>query len=188
MSTKAGELHRRRIDLALIAATLLLTLGLVLTNRPVFFFAVGVVVTVVTVKAARLVRGMDKPSRSSVMPWLLASVVFLVCFGGWILVNTAGNYADATQRGRSGAPALVGIRLTSWGGEAATLAWTTDKVDRSLRPLARSCVMYLGESRGTLFVYMPDDLHPATFRVPAALAVVRVVPDGDCVPGERRPV
>jgi hypothetical protein len=100
-----------------------------------------------------------------------------------MFIETADQNAKATRNGQPGHPAWYGIQLTTWGSDAATLAWSTESVDPAIRYLASSCLMYLGESDGTLFVYLPDSPGPATFRIPASAATVRVIPGRRCRPG-----
>jgi hypothetical protein len=47
--------------------------------------------------------------------------------------------------------------------------------------------MYLGQSNGTLFIYSPSPPGPATFRVPASMAAVRIVAHARCAANSRTP-
>jgi hypothetical protein len=123
--------------------------------------------------------------------WLtLAPVLLLIVVGagGFLVVHPASQDAQAVVAGNAVRPSkLLGVRLTSWGAEAATLSWTTNKISPTLRPLAHSCLMYLGESDNTLFVYSPHALGRRTFLIPAALAVVRIAPSRSCRRGSSNP-
>lgn len=118
---------------------------------------------------------------------LAAALVIVGLQVAYILVNGANSDARAVRDGRGVDSKLFGVRLTSWGADAATLSWTSTTIDPTLRPLAGLCLMYLGQSDGTLFVYVPHALNRATVRVPAALATVRIVPGARCRPGVREP-
>jgi hypothetical protein len=114
-------------------------------------------------------------------------VVLALASTGAILIANADQYARRTQAGLSGHPEWWGIQLASWGAEAATVSSTTDKVGRQLTQLTNSCVMYLGESGGTLFVYLPYPPGPRTYRIPTNAAAVTVVPGLRCRQGVPTP-
>jgi hypothetical protein len=102
--------------------------------------------------------------------------------GGGILASEGATTGRAALTGHSTRNlTLYGMPLVSWRADAATLTWTARYVDPELRPLARDCVMYLGESKGTVFVYYPGSAGSGTYRIPAAMVVVRAVPGADCV-------
>ena len=115
---------------------------------------------------------------------LAAAAIVPVLLAGTTLVAQANMDAQSVRDGRATHPEFLGVRLTSWGSEPATLVWTARDIDPALAPLSASCVMYLGQSGGTIFVTQGG----ATFRVPASLAAVRIVPGGRCRPGARAPV
>lgn len=71
------------------------------------------------------------------------------------LITAANRNAQAVRDGRTAHMTLFGVRLTSWGADAATLAWTSDQIAPGLRSLADSCVMYLGRSDDSIYVYTP---------------------------------
>jgi hypothetical protein len=104
------------------------------------------------------------------------------------LIQGAAGGARDVRDGRSAHFSFFGIRLTSWGAEAATLSWTADDVAAELRPLGARCVMYLGQADGTLFVYSPHSTARPTHRIPAGIATVRIVPGARCRAGTRAPV
>jgi hypothetical protein len=125
-------------------------------------------------------------------PWwrggAIATLIASITLTGAALSETADREAKAVMAGYAVHPTLWGVRVTSWGAEPATLVWTTDKVDATQRQLSDSCLMYLGQSGGTLFVYAKSLPGPSTFRIPATMAVIQLVPDGRCVSGMRTPV
>lgn len=82
--------------------------------------------------------------------------------------------ARAVAAGYATHPTLWGVRPTSWGAQAATLTWTRSPAGGPLAALSTACVMYLGQSNGTLFLFVPFAPGPATFRVPAGLAIIRI--------------
>lgn len=157
--------------------------------------AVAAVVVVAGVGIARgtrsMVRGLGhdpvRPGTVAAQRWrrgIAALAVVALVLAGATLIAQADMDADTVAEGRAAHPQFLGVRLTSWGAEPATLSWTTDSVDASLRPLAGVCVMYLGQSGGTIFLARGG----ATFRVPASIASVRIVPGARCETGMREPV
>jgi hypothetical protein len=104
------------------------------------------------------------------------------------LLSEADRDAQEVKRGMPAHLLLdAGVRRTSWGAEAATLDWTTTPVDPTLRALGHACLMYLAQSGDTLFVYTPNQSRPATYRIPATEAAVRVSPGARCLPGATQP-
>lgn len=178
-----------RVVAAMVLWVLFVVLG-VLTDSPVLLYppVAGAVVT-----AAILgVRGISRirSARLAERRWhwvLTAAVIGIFGAGGHTLITKANDDARSVRDGRWAQPAMFGVRFTSWGAEAAKLSWTTNNVDPTLRSLADSCVMYLGESDGTLFVYSPRTPGPATFRVPATAATVRIFPRASCTSNGRMP-
>jgi len=177
----------------------MLALVSVLTGAPVVTLVlvcgVAVSVLVLTVRGiVRIRRGVAGGNAASPTPprnpWrigLVAATVLPALLMGATLIGAADTDADAVRQGRPVQPSLRGIPLTTWGAEAATLSWTSDAIDRGLRPLADACLMYLGQSDGVLFVYSPHALGRATFRVPANTAAVRIFPNAACHSGKRTP-
>jgi hypothetical protein len=84
--------------------------------------------------------------------------------------------SDATRvfEGHPSALTVLGLRVTSWGAEEATVSWTSSQISPDLRPLAARCLMYLGQSAGTGFVYNPDT-HEVV-RIPTAVSAVHIRP------------
>jgi hypothetical protein len=170
-----------------------------LTGAPAGAFialaAVGVCCIAVSAQgAARFRRGLlgepPAPTPVAINWWRRGLALGLVTVGvltSAVFINAAHEDSVAVRDGAALHPTLFGVGLTSWGADAATLSWTSDSVDDDLRPLARVCLMYLGQSDGTLFVYSPHALGRATFRVPASAAAVRIFPRARCRPGERSP-
>ena len=115
---------------------------------------------------------------------IAAIAVVALLLAGATLIGQADIDADAVADGRAAHPQFLGVQLTSWGAERAALSWTTDNVDAALRPLAGACVMYLGQSEGTIFLAQGG----ATLRIPASIASVRIVPGARCERGSREPV
>ncbi|HEV2786918.1 MAG TPA: hypothetical protein VGV67_11050 [Solirubrobacteraceae bacterium] len=190
-----GELAQvARIALAVVALALLtLLLWLIGTDLLIGVAIAGVIVywaVWVARGSRRILRGIgrpaDRPRPSAGRRWrrgLAWTAVVPVLLAGTTLVTQANMDAQAVREGRATHPDFLGVRLTSWGADPATLVWTGAGVEPALRPLAASCVMYLGQSGGTIFVTQGG----ATFRVPASLAAVRIVPGGRCRPGARMP-
>jgi cytochrome bd-type quinol oxidase subunit 2 len=104
-----------------------------------------------------------------------------------LLIDEANFEAGRVRSGWPSDNTLFGVPLTSWGAQTATLSWTTGQIDPALKPLAESCLMFLGQSDGTLFLYSLDRTRAGAFRVPAALAAVRVIPGRRCQPATPAP-
>jgi hypothetical protein len=123
-----------------------------------------------------------KPTRA----WWRAGVLATLIAVGLITTTVLSRQADVgvlvVQGGGAVHPSLLHTRIISWGADAATLTWTTNPSDRALRSLAGRCLLHLGQFDGTLFLYSPSAHPPATYRVPAALAVVRILPNARCSP------
>lgn len=191
----AGDLpEKARVALAGVAAVLLAVLYWRLGSIVLAVAAIGGVAAYWSVSIVRgsrtILRGIGREPPADEEPaarrWrrgLAAIAVVALLLAGATLIGQADMDADSVAAGRATHPEFLGVRLTSWGADPATLAWTTDKVDAALRPLSTSCVMYLGQSDGTIFVALGG----ATFRVPASQATVRIVPGGHCVAGARLP-
>ena len=79
--------------------------------------------------------------------------VVVFAFAIWALLQKA---KDDRARVLSGHPAsftLLGFPITSWRAEDATVRWTNAKPASDLTSLTNSCLLYLGESGGTAFLY-----------------------------------
>jgi hypothetical protein len=133
----------------------------------------------------RTVRG--RPEGSWWRAALVISTITALLLAAADLLREADRAAELVKRGIPAHLVLDRVRLTSWGAEAATLSWTATPVDPALRALSAACLMYLGQSGETLFLYTPNQPHPATFRIPASTAVIRIFPDARCQPGIATP-
>lgn len=128
-----------------------------------------------------LAGGIELRGKSTALWWRRGLVLVAVVVVG-LAVSTlllgARDDTEAIQDGRAARFTVLGVPITSWGAEAATLNWTTNRIDSALRPLDEQCLMYLGQSDGALFLYSPssDDTH----RVPATAGALRIRPDGQC--------
>jgi hypothetical protein len=104
------------------------------------------------------------------------AAIALATLGFAILLLFARADSDATrvQDGHPSSFTVLGFRVTTWGAEDATVSWTSNQIAADLRPLAGRCLMYLGQSNGTAFLYLVSTHE--VFRVPTAVAVVRTRP------------
>ncbi len=104
------------------------------------------------------------------------AAIALATLGLAILLLFARAESDATrvQDGHASSFTVLGFRVTTWGAEDATVSWTSNQIAADLRPLAGRCLMYLGQSNGTAFLYLVSTHE--VFRVPTAVAVVRTRP------------
>jgi hypothetical protein len=127
----------------------------------------------------RGVSGAGKPHRArTARRWRggLAAVT-LATLGLAIAALLGQAEADATKvyEGHPSAFTIFGVRVTTWGAEEATVSWTSDKIGADLRRrLAGRCLMYLGQSGGTVFIYLPKEHE--VFRIPTTVAAVRTRP------------
>jgi hypothetical protein len=78
------------------------------------------------------------------------------------------------QHGHASSFTVLGFRITTWGAEDATISWTSNQIEPDQRLLAGRCLMYLGQSNGTTFLYLVNTHE--VFRVPTAAVVVRTQP------------
>lgn len=185
-STIALYEHRRWYDVALVVLIfVLMGFSVVLSEFRVLPVAVAVVSIALVARGMTRVGGMEDRARRA---WLTPVVSFFVLAAAWLLVDAANRDAAAVRAGSPMPSYIMGVPVGLWKAEAATLSWTTNRIDPGVRGLAKSCVVYLGQSGNTLFLYAPYAGRRATFRVPAGAAVVRVVPGGSCVPGTGKPV
>lgn len=180
----------RGVALALVAISAILVLAGAAPAGAAILYAVLAFAAMPVVVAARQLRGDTSYADPITWSWLMLNVVPLVAgvallLGGALLVHDGGAIARMAREGRSASTSLFGVRLMSWRADAATIAWTGD-VAPALRSLERTCVMYLGRSDGTVFVYVPGAPRRGTYRLPATSVVVRVVPGADCVAGALR--
>ena len=193
---RAGIPPRWAIRVAAIAlASVLVVLVLVDIIAPATAVSILLVgLASVAAGVARRHLAADEPDPGAVtLQWLRRDIapliaVLAIMIGGAILVSdgvTAGTAARAGQSTRS--LTLYGVPVVSWRADAATLTWTARDVSPVLRPLAGDCLMYLGQSNGTVFVYHPGPARRGTYRIPAATVLVRTVPDADCVRNKLSP-
>jgi hypothetical protein len=190
-----GNMSPRKAVLALIGVAVLVLLAHVDAAPARWIFAAGVATLFAValngvrrrLTSTRTLRG--KPEGF----WWRAALTILTIAA--LLIAAADLLSDAdrdAQLVKRGSPAHLlldpGVRLTSWGAEAATLAWTTTPADPTLRALGHACLMYLGQSGDTLFVYTPNQSRPATYRIPASEAAVSVFPGASCRPGAAQPM
>jgi hypothetical protein len=92
------------------------------------------------------------------------------------LLLRAKSDAIRVQDGQASSWTVQGFRITTWGAQDAMVSWTSDQIAADLRPLAGHCLMYLGQSNGTAFLYLVSSHE--VFRVPTAAIVVRTQPAG----------
>jgi hypothetical protein len=90
------------------------------------------------------------------------------------LLGRAQSDAARVQLGYPSSYTVLGFRITTWGAEDATVSWTSNQIAADLRPLAGRCLMYLGQSNGTAFLYLVSTRE--VYRVPTAVVVVRTQP------------
>jgi hypothetical protein len=137
--------------------------------------AIAVVLVWTTLRGVRVLsRGVLGAHRRRWLVLVAAVVLATVGFSIAALIGQARDDADRVFAGHPAAPAVFGVRMTSWGAETATLSWTSDQVAPDLRRLTGRCLMYLGQSGGTSFFYDPG-AHE-TVRIPAAISAVRIRP------------
>ena len=91
-----------------------------------------------------------------------------------LLLSRAESDAERVQLGYPSSDTVLGFRITTWGAEDATVSWTSNQIAADLRPLAGRCLMYLGQSNGTAFLYLVSTHE--VYRVPTAVIVVRTQP------------
>ena len=84
------------------------------------------------------------------------AAIALATLGFAILLLFARAESDATrvQDGHASSFTVLGFRVTTWGAEDATVSLTSNQIAADLRPLAGRCLMYLGQSNGTAFLYL----------------------------------
>jgi hypothetical protein len=107
--------------------------------------------------------------------WFVAVAILLavaVAIAG--LISQAKSDATRVHDGHPASFTVLGVRVTSWGAEQATVSWTSNQVAAELRPLAGRCLMYFGQSAGTNFLYRPDT-HEVV-RIPVAVSTVHIRP------------
>ena len=121
----------------------------------------------------RLVKIGEK-NRARWVRGLAAIAVATLGFAILLLFARAESDATRVQDGHPSSFTVLGFRVTTWGAEDATVSWTSNQIAADLRPLAGRCLMYLGQSNGTAFLYLVSTHE--VFRVPTAVAVVRTRP------------
>lgn len=105
---------------------------------------------------------------------LAAIALAILGFAILLLCVRAESDAARVQLGHASSFSVLGFRVTTWGAEDATVSWTSNQIAADLRPLAGRCLMYLGQSNGTAFLYLVSTHE--VYRVPTAVAVVRTQP------------
>lgn len=150
--------------------------GLHGVSSVMFTVAVVVIIVWATLRGLRVLsRGvLDAHHRRRWLVVVAAVVLATVGLSIAALIGQAKSDASRVYAGHPTAPTVFGVRMTSWGAEAATVSWTSDQVASDLTRLAGRCVMYLGQSGGTTFVY--DAGAHETVRIPTAISAVRIRP------------
>ena len=121
------------------------------------FFIAAAVIWLKHVDAAGQARLERELAAGFVLAFLLVAAV---------TIAQAALDAHAVREGRSAQPTGLGLRFASWGAERATLRWVGNVDTTARRALEAPCLMYLGTSNGTAFLYMPGT--GETLRVPAS--------------------
>ena len=117
------------------------------------------------------------PARTRWWRWVVtASVLLAVAIAIAGLISQASADATRVYEGHPSSFTVLGVRVTSWGAEQATVSWTSNQVAAELAPLAGRCLMYLGQSDATNFLYRPDT-HEVV-RIPASVSTVHIRPPG----------
>jgi hypothetical protein len=106
--------------------------------------------------------------------FVAAAVMLAVAIAIAGLIAQASSDASHVYEGRPASFTVLGVRVTSWGAERATVSWTSNQVAPDLQPLAGRCLMYLGQSGATNFLYRPDT-HEVV-RIPMAVSTVHIRP------------
>ena len=113
---------------------------------------------------------LDAPGRASLERNIAIAMVAAFLLVAAVLVAEAAANADAVRQGRSAYPTVGGMRFASWGAERATLRWVGGAAGND-DPALTGCLMYLGTSDGTAYIYRADTKE--TLRLPASdVAVV----------------
>jgi hypothetical protein len=190
---EVGDLSLPTAVAALAVVALLLVLIRVDDSSAKWIVWIGAVVMFpVAVKGLRKRLARKRPASLRWRAGLAILAIAAVLGASAQLISEADQDAQLVKLGHPAhlvlSSALNQVRVTSWGAEAATLSWTTLPADPMLRALGHVCLMYLGQSGGTLFVYTPNQSRPATYRIPASEAAVRVFPGASCSPGAAQPM
>ncbi|MGZ4179092.1 MAG: hypothetical protein ACXVUL_00165 [Solirubrobacteraceae bacterium] len=130
---------------------------------------------VVTIKGG--VSGKGVRDHARVRRWRLVLAVALFATVGLAIAALIARAQSDAKRVFAGHPAsltVLGVRVTSWGAEEATVSWTSTQVAADLRPLAGRCLLYFGQSGGTNFLY--DAATHELVRIPTAVSAVRIRP------------
>ena len=115
------------------------------------------------------------PTRTRRWRWFVtAAIVLAVAIAIAGLISQASGDAKRVHEGHPASFTVLGVRVTSWGAEHATVSWTTNQVAADLQPLAGRCLLYLGQSGATNFLYRPDT-HEVV-RIPMAVSTVHIRP------------
>lgn len=151
----------------------------VLVGQQVFSLSVFVIAMVwALLVGIRLIhRGLTGETGGNRARWLwgLAAIALATLgFAILLLLLRAESDAARVQLGHASSFTVLGFRVTTWGAEDATVSWTSNQIAADLRPLAGRCLMYLGQSNGTAFLYLVSTHE--VFRVPTAVVVVRTQP------------
>ncbi len=84
----------------------------------------------------------------------------------------AASDGAAVSRGTTRHASVFGVRIAGWGGDPATVTWSSGATDASL-PYSHDCLMYLGQMADTVLLY--DVTNQATLRIPASSATVALL-------------
>jgi hypothetical protein len=181
--TPTPQDHRHRLRAALATGIIIAFVGLVLvagyfTPAPPGWFTLLVVWVMfgygLIAGIKRTKRGLTGKDRTRWRRGSAAAALATLGLAILFLLTRAESDAARVQLGHPSSFTVLGFRITTWGAEDATVSWTSNQIAADLRPLAGRCLMYLGQSNGTAFLYLVSTHE--VFRVPTAVAVVRTRP------------
>jgi hypothetical protein len=157
-------------------ALLALVIAGIVTGRPLLVLAVFLVFVARALPAGikRIKSGWTGEHHAWWRGGLAAIASLIAGLAIFSLLARAELDAARVQHGHASRFTVLGFQITTWGAEDATVSWTGTQVVAELRPLAGRCLMYLGQSNGTAFVYLAST--DEVFRIPAAAVVVRTRP------------
>ena len=157
-------------------AFLVLILGGVVADQPVLVL-LGVsylIAEALFVGIKRINLGLTGDDRAWWRAGLVTIAVVTLGLAIFSLLARAESDATRVQHGHASGFTVLGFSITTWGAEQATISWTSNQIGPGLKPLAGRCLMYLGQSNGTAFLYLVSTKE--VFRVPTAAVVVRTRP------------
>jgi hypothetical protein len=166
----------RAVALGTVALLVLALYGAYVVDSPALYIPAFLLLTVHTLIAG-IKRIKSELTGKRHTRWRMAlGTIALATLGLAIFSLLVRAERDATrvQLGHASSFTVLGFQITTWGAEEATVSWTSNQVAADLMPLADQCLMYLGQSNGTAFLYLARTHE--VFRVPTAIVVVRTQP------------